>query len=267
MRRAAEDLAERLSAVERRFGQAATLFCLTADAREAILAKRQGARRHARRGRRGLSAAGAGDMAAPETVPFAPESLDLAVSLLSLHEANDIPGMLIQIRRALTPGRAVPRRHGRRRHAGRVARKPACRRKRSSRRRRPARHSVRRCPRRRRPAAAAGFALPVADVETVTVRYADMFALMRDLRAMGADQRAGRALAPAGAARAVPARARNSMPSAFPIRTGGSGRRSRSSGCPAGRRHPTQQKPLKPGSGKVSLADALRIGEDKTDTE
>ena len=31
----------------------------------------------------------------------------------------------------------------------------------------------------------AGFALPVADVETVTVRYADMFALMRDLRGMG----------------------------------------------------------------------------------
>ncbi|MGH8513378.1 MAG: SAM-dependent methyltransferase, partial [Gammaproteobacteria bacterium] len=32
----------------------------------------------------------------------------------------------------------------------------------------------------------AGFALPVADRETVTVRYADIFGLMRDLRAMGA---------------------------------------------------------------------------------
>ena len=32
----------------------------------------------------------------------------------------------------------------------------------------------------------AGFALPVADVETVTVRYATMFGLMADLRAMGA---------------------------------------------------------------------------------
>ena len=31
------------------------------------------------------------------------ESLDLAVSLLSLQEMNDIPGMLIQIRRALRP--------------------------------------------------------------------------------------------------------------------------------------------------------------------
>lgn len=31
----------------------------------------------------------------------------------------------------------------------------------------------------------AGFALPVTDVETVTVRYGDPFGLMRDLRAMG----------------------------------------------------------------------------------
>ncbi|WP_287256859.1 methyltransferase domain-containing protein, partial [Mesorhizobium sp.] len=38
-----------------------------------------------------------------ETVPFEPESLDLAVSLLSLQTMNDIPGMLVQIRRALKP--------------------------------------------------------------------------------------------------------------------------------------------------------------------
>jgi hypothetical protein len=31
----------------------------------------------------------------------------------------------------------------------------------------------------------AGFALPVADVDRLTLRYDDMFALVRDLRAMG----------------------------------------------------------------------------------
>ena len=31
----------------------------------------------------------------------------------------------------------------------------------------------------------AGFALPVTDIESVAVRYADLFGLMRDLRAMG----------------------------------------------------------------------------------
>ncbi len=32
----------------------------------------------------------------------------------------------------------------------------------------------------------AGFALPVTDSDTLTIRYANMFALMEDLRAMGA---------------------------------------------------------------------------------
>ena len=59
---------------------------------------------HARRGGRGLSGRRAGPASrAPETVPLPAESLDLAVSLLSLHEVNDIPGMLVQIRRALRP--------------------------------------------------------------------------------------------------------------------------------------------------------------------
>ena len=38
-----------------------------------------------------------------ERLPFAPASLDLVVSLLSLHWTNDLPGALIQIRRALKP--------------------------------------------------------------------------------------------------------------------------------------------------------------------
>ena len=108
------------------------------------------------------------------------------MSLLSLQDANDIPGALIQIRRALRPdglflaaiagggtlaelresllaaetelnGGASPRvpPFTDVRDAGALLQR-------------------------------AGFALPVADVETVTVRYDTMFGLLGDLRAMGA---------------------------------------------------------------------------------
>lgn len=39
-----------------------------------------------------------------ETLPFAPASFDLISSVLNLHWVNDLPGTLIQIRRALKPG-------------------------------------------------------------------------------------------------------------------------------------------------------------------
>ena len=39
-----------------------------------------------------------------ENSPFAARSLDLYVSVLTLHAVNDLPGALIQIRRALRPG-------------------------------------------------------------------------------------------------------------------------------------------------------------------
>ena len=38
-----------------------------------------------------------------EVLPFADESFDLVVSILSLHAVNDLPGTLIQIRRTLKP--------------------------------------------------------------------------------------------------------------------------------------------------------------------
>ena len=38
-----------------------------------------------------------------ERLPLAPESIDLAVSVLALHFANDLPGVLAQLRRALRP--------------------------------------------------------------------------------------------------------------------------------------------------------------------
>ncbi|MCR9121596.1 MAG: methyltransferase domain-containing protein [Phyllobacteriaceae bacterium] len=116
-----------------------------------------------------------------------PESVaDLAVSMLDLHEMNDVPGALVQIRRALRPDglllACVP-------SSGTLA-------------------ELRDCLTEAETVVAggaaprilpfmdvrdaggllqrAGFALPVADHDAVTVRYDTAFDLMRDLRAMGA---------------------------------------------------------------------------------
>ncbi len=120
-----------------------------------------------------------------ETLPFAPHSFDLIVSNMGLHWVNDVPGALAQIRASLRPeglflaaligenslyelraclleaeiavtGGASPRLS------------PMIELQSAS-------ALMRR----------AGFALPVADIETVTLLYPTMFALMRDLRGMG----------------------------------------------------------------------------------
>jgi SAM-dependent methyltransferase len=185
MRRAAEDLAERLGAVERKFGKAAVLFCQTPAAVD-VLAESCKVTDIVRVETDTVFLGGGPGLVAPqETVPFEPESLDLAVSLLSLQAMNDIPGMLVQIRRALRPdglflgafagagtlaelresllaaetelyGGASPRviPFTDVRDAGALLQR-------------------------------AGLALPVADVETVTVRYDSLFGLIADLRAMG----------------------------------------------------------------------------------
>jgi SAM-dependent methyltransferase len=103
MRHAADDLAERLSAVDRRFGQAAALFCQTPAAMAAITASGK-VQSVLRVECDACFASGADTVLAPfETVPLEPESIDLAISLMSLQTMNDIPGMLVQIRRALKP--------------------------------------------------------------------------------------------------------------------------------------------------------------------
>jgi len=121
-----------------------------------------------------------------ETLALQPDSLDLAVSALAFQFVNDLPGVLTQIRRALRPdglllaamiggdtltelrqsfaaaeadceGGVSPRvaPFADLRDVGGLLQR-------------------------------AGFALPVTDVDRVVVRYADAFALMADLRRMGA---------------------------------------------------------------------------------
>ncbi|MBP1182900.1 methyltransferase domain-containing protein [Methylobacterium sp. PvR107] len=192
----------------------------------------------------------------PEMLPLAAGSLDLAVSLLAFHAVNDLPGTLIQLRRALRPdglfvgcllggatltelrqsfGQAESEIEGG--ISPRVAPFAAVR---------EAGALLQR----------AGFALPVADTDTLTVRYADPFALMRDLRSMGMTnvltERRRTPLRRATLLRAAEVYAdRFSDPdgrvrATFEVLW-------LSGWVP----HESQQKPLRPGTAKARLADAL----------
>jgi NADH dehydrogenase [ubiquinone] 1 alpha subcomplex assembly factor 5 len=121
----------------------------------------------------------------PELIPFRDASFDLVASCLVLHWCADLPGALIQLRRALKPGglllaallggnTLVELRTAL--FEAELAEEGGV--------------SPRVSPTAELGAAAsllqrAGFAMPVADSETITVTYPDMLALMRDLRAMG----------------------------------------------------------------------------------
>lgn len=120
-----------------------------------------------------------------EALPFAAASFDLVVSLLSLHWVNDLPGALLQIRRVLKPdglflaamlGGATL---GELRQAMSAA-EIACEGGLSPRvspfaDARAAGNLLQR----------AGFALAVADAESVPVSYPEPLALLKDLRGMG----------------------------------------------------------------------------------
>ncbi|NGO51589.1 methyltransferase domain-containing protein [Allomesorhizobium camelthorni] len=262
MERAAEDLGERLSAVERRFKKAATLYCVTPAARDAVLASGKADEVIRIEADAAFLAGEPGMVAAPEHLPLEAGSIDLAVSLLALQEANDIPGMLVQIRRALKPdglflgcmagaatlselrdsllaaevelhGGASPRviPFTDVRDAGALLQR-------------------------------AGFALPVADVETVTVRYDNLFGLMADLRGMGATN-ALEARSRRPATRTLFARAAQ----IYAERHSDADGRIRAtfslvwmSGWAP---DPSQQKPLKPGSAQVSLTRVLGDGKEQ----
>src|SRR5262249_134060 len=103
----------------------------------------------------------------------------------------------------------------------------------------------------------AGFALPVTDTDRLVVRYDNAFGLMRDLRRMGATNvLVERRRAPLR--RATLLRMAEIYPDRFPDAAG----RIRAtfdilwlSGWAP---HESQQKPLRPGSAKASLADAVK---------
>lgn len=259
LRRTATDLAERLAIVQRSFKTAVNLGAyhgivseaiaalpnigpvINATSPEALLARLSG-------GKLGVD---------EEKLPFAPQSLDLIVSGLALHLVNDLPGVLVQAQRALKPdglllasllggatlhelrvswivaeeqisGGASPRvaPFADVRQLGGLLQR-------------------------------AGFALPVADSDTVCVTYADPLALMREIKAMGmSNMLAARRRVPV--TRRLLTRAAEVYADRF--------------GLPDGRiqatfeiitltgwvPHESQPQALKPGSAKTSLADALQ---------
>jgi len=258
MQRMAEDLGERLSTVERRFERAAAIFSLTPDAARVVAASGKAAtvlRVEADQRLLGDDEF-EGVLAEPEIVPLEPESIDLAVSLLTMHEVNDLPGLLVQIRRVLKPdglflgamaggstlqelrqslleaeaeltGGASPRVYpfADVRDAGGLLQR-------------------------------AGFSLPVTDVETMTVRYNTMFDLMRDLRAMGATSAlVERSRKPAS--RKLFLRAAEIYQDRFSDPDGRVRATFNIIWMSGWAPHESQQKPLKPGSAAVSLANVL----------
>jgi SAM-dependent methyltransferase len=243
--RVAEDMAERLHAVLREFNSAADIGTADVQVRD-VLAPRVG--RLARV-----------DLPDLETEPLRllPESLELAVSALAFQFVNDLPGMLSQIRRALKPDglllaamlggdtltelrqsfaaaeaeceggvspRVIP--FADLRDVGALLQR-------------------------------AGFALPVTDVDRIVVRYDSALALMADLRRMGATNILVER-------RRMPTRRATllRMAQIYAERFADADGRIRAtfdviwlSGWAP---HESQQKPLKPGSAKASLAEAVK---------
>jgi SAM-dependent methyltransferase len=264
-RRAADDLAARLAAVNRAFPLAADLgartgvFARALEASEA--AGKVGRLIQADLSPAMLARAGGVRVVADEArLPFAPESLDLIVSALSLHWVGDLVGTLVQIRRtlkadglflgALLGGATLT--------------------------------ELRRClmeadselgggagPRVSPFLDAfdggallqrAGFALPVVDTDQVVVRYDHPLALMADLRAMGeTNVLLERPAAPL--TRGVLARAGELYAERFAGPDGRIAATFEIVTLTGWAPHPDQQRPLAPGSARMRLADALGVVE------
>lgn len=262
--RVAGELADRLSIIKRRFPLAANI-----GAHHGLLSRRI-------RGLAGIEriididatarllsdAADLRVVADEEALPFADASLDLVVSALALQLVNDLPGALVQIRRALKPdglllasllggatlqelrsawitaevevsGGASPRvaPFADVRDMGALLQR-------------------------------AGFALPVVDSETVTVTYADPLALMHEIKGMGASNmltaRRRQPVTRRLLVRAAEIYAERfaspggRVPATFEILT-----------LTAWAPDPSQPKPLRPGSAQARLADALGVPEGK----
>jgi SAM-dependent methyltransferase len=192
-----------------------------------------------------------------EALPLAPESIDLALSALAFQFVNDLPGVLAQIRRALKPdGLLLAAMIGgdtltelRQSFAAAEAE----------------------CESGASPRVApfadlrdvgqllqrAGLALPVTDVDRLTVRYGNAFALMGDLRRMGATNNLiERRRAPTRRATLL------RMAEIYAERFADADGRIRATfdivWLSAWAPHSSQPKPLKPGSARMSLEEAVK---------
>jgi SAM-dependent methyltransferase len=241
--RVVEDMDERLGAVKRQFAAVADIWTPG-------------------KGVRSPSQAGSLTRVAlahspAEELPLQPESIDLALSALAFQFVNDLPGVLAQVRRALRPDglllaamiggdtltelrqsfavaeaeceggvspRVVP--FADLRDIGSLLQR-------------------------------AGLALPVTDVDRITVRYDSAFALMADLRRMGATNiLVERRRTPTRRATML------RMAEVYAERFADADGRIRATfdiiWMSAWAPHESQQQPLKPGSAKASLEEAVK---------
>ena len=261
----AERLLDRLDDVKRDFPLALDLGCRTGLLAEA-LAKRPGRRGGVRTLiqcdlSEAMTRAAQRDnpvlVADEETLPFAEGSFDLILSSLSLHWVNDLPGALAQIRRALKPdglflaalfgGETLKELRAALTQADLAQSGGASPRVSPFAQVRDLGQLLQR----------AGFALPVADADTITVAYADPAALLADLRGMGEanavaarrrsfSRRGVLAQACADYPRAVGGAEDGRAPATFQVVY-----------LTAWAPHESQPKPLRPGQGQTSLAALL----------
>lgn len=262
LRRVAEDFAERLLLIKRTFPHALDL-----GRHAGVLAARLGA--SAAIGEfivagpaqaRPAQSASAHVAASEEALPFAAASFDLVVSGLSLQFVNDLPGALIQIRRILKPdGLLLAALFGgdtlrELREAWFVAEEEIT-----------GGASPRVAPfadvrdlggllQR------AGFALPVADSDTVRVTYATPLELMREVKGMGASNML-RARRRVPVTRKLLGRACEVYADRFALPDGRIPATFEIVTLTAWAPDESQQKPLQPGSAKARLADALGVTE------
>ena len=191
-----------------------------------------------------------------EMLPFAPESLDLVLSPLALHTVNDLPGALLQIRRALKPDGLflAAMLGGETLHELRLVMAEAEMNLRGG-------VSPRVAPFADKPETGAllqraGFNLPVIDSEIVTVTYDNAFRLMQDLRYMGE----GNAILlrdRAFAGRAFFMEAARLYQEKFAESNGRIAATFEIIFMIGWAPHDSQQKPLRPGSAQFSLAERL----------
>jgi SAM-dependent methyltransferase len=188
-RAAAEDIALRLSAINRTFGRVLDLGSHDATLARVLRSAPATADRIGDVYTADLSPA---FLSAPlaaacdeEALPFADGSFDLVVSALSLHWVNDLPGALIQIRRALKPdglfiGVALGGRTLNELRQSLLAAEDEVRGG-AANRVSPFLDVIDAAGLLQR----AGFAMPVSDGDALTVRYADPLRLLADLKGMG----------------------------------------------------------------------------------
>jgi len=264
VREVAERLADRLSDVTRVFPLALDLGCHTGEMAD-TLGGRGGIKTLVQCDLSPAMAAkaaanGHATLAADEEwLPFADNSFDLVLSCLSLHWVNDLPGALVQIRRVLKPDglflaamlggeTLADLRHCL--HEAELAEEGGI--------------SPRVSPMADirdmgRLLQRAGFALPVADADQVSVSYGDPMRLLADLRGMGETNavverrkslsRRTTLLHALNLYQQKFADADGRFPVDFHILT-----------LTGWKPHPSQPQPLPPGSGHVPLADVLSGG-------